>query len=115
MGVDINQLKLRAKTSNDADVPLLQDALDEAKERVASYIADSKVDAQIPETAHDRAVIRCALALYWQDKSPNGVTNQQFDMGNGEIASTPVRIAQDPMKGARAALSQWIPDGWFAR
>lgn len=115
MAVDINDLKLRIKTSNASDVPLLTDALAEAQERILSYIADSgKQLADIPETAVDRATLRCAVALFWQDKAPNGVVNQQYDLGDGEIASTPVRIGLDPMKGARAALNQWIPE-FYAR
>lgn len=115
MTVDITKLQLRAGTSSAGDVQLLTEALAEAIERVRAYIQDSgKQTSQIPPTAVDRAVIRCALALFNQDKAPNGVLNQQYDLGNGEIASTPTRISQDPMKGARAALSQWISEVFLA-
>lgn len=115
MTVDIEKLKLRAKTTNASDVSLLTDALAEAKDRVTSYIHDSgKQTSDIPATGYDRAVLACALGLFRLDKASNGVLNQQYDLGNGEVSSVPVRVSQDPMKGARAALSQWITEV-FAR
>jgi hypothetical protein len=114
MAVTRAQLQLRAKTTNDADIQLLDDALEEATARVNDYIvASKKFVADIPTTMYDRAIISCALALFWQDKSPNGIVNQQYDIGDGGIPSAPIRISQDPMRGARAALAQKIPDGTF--
>lgn len=116
MAVDIDALKLRAKTSSPADVTLLQDALDEAVQRIDDYISKSKVTG-VPELAQDRAVLRCALTLFWQDKAQNGVLNEQYDLGDGQLTSAPAMISMDPMKMARAALSQWIvgPErGWIA-
>lgn len=104
MPLDVNALRNRV-VSGPADNQLLLDALADANAMVDEYVAEQAPEGfEVPDSIHDRAVLRCAVELFNQDKAPNGVVNQQYDLGNGEVSSTPIRIGRDPMTGARAIL-----------
>lgn len=105
MALETSDLKRRLN-SGPADEQLLVDALESANVLVDEYIAEQGTGVEVPEKIHDRAVLRCAVELFNQDKAPNGIVNQQYDAGNGETGSTPVRIGRDPMVGARALLDE---------
>lgn len=107
MALSIERLRKRVGAGT-GDNGLLQEALDDAKDIVTAYIEDCGKTIGtdgVSVRLYERAVIRCASSLFNQDKAPSGVVNQQYDIGNGEIASTPAQIGLDPMKSARVLLA----------
>lgn len=106
MTVEDSELKLRVN-AGPADDQLVSDSLVAAEAMVDAYIDEQGVpDVEVPTAVRDRAVLRCAIDLFNQDKAPNGIVNQQYDVGDGTVGSTPIRISRDPMIGARAILDQ---------
>jgi hypothetical protein len=106
MALTIEDLRLRTGAGT-GDNTLLQDALDDATDMVTEFIEDcgKSIGDDVSVRIYERAVLRCATSLYNQDKAPKGVVNEQYDMGNGDIASAPAQIGLDPMKSARALLA----------
>jgi hypothetical protein len=107
MALNIERLRKRVGAGT-GDNALLQEALDDATDVVTTYIEDcgkTVGTGGVSVRLFERAVLRCATTLFNQDKAPSGVVNQQYDIGNGEIASTPAQIGLDPMKSARALLA----------
>jgi hypothetical protein len=106
MTLDIERLRKRTGAGTGANA-LLTEALDDAKDMVSDYVAKcgKVVGTDVSAAVFERAVLRCAVALYNQDTAPKGVVNEQYDLGNGEIASAPAQIGIDPMKSARAFLA----------
>lgn len=84
-------------------------AIDVAAVLVTNYIGDALVDPLII----DRATLLVAVEQINQDNAPNGVLNQTYDVGVGDIASTPVRIGRDPMKPAYPVLAPWVSGKFF--
>lgn len=67
----------------------------------------------VPAFIHHKAVLLVTVEQINQAKAPNGVLNQTFDVGVGDIASTPARIGRDPLKPAYPILDRWtIPMGF---
>ena len=115
MTVTDDELRLRVN-AGPADDQLVSDSLITAGELVDNYITEQGIaDLEVPAAVHDRAVLRCAIDLFNQDKAPNGIVNQQYDLGQGDIPSAPIRISRDPMIGARALLDRaWTLPASFA-
>ncbi|KRB73076.1 hypothetical protein ASE01_20080 [Nocardioides sp. Root190] len=91
------------------DDALLERCLAEAVEDITTYLADNDVlDTDLPPTVLDRAVRVAAADAFHTSKAPNGIANQEFDVGNGEISSTPIRVSRDPLRGARRVLELYV-------
>lgn len=87
------------------DDALLDRCLAEATEDVTTYLEDNDVVPEsLPPTVFDRAVRIAAADAFHTSKAPNGIANQEFDIGNGEVSSTPIRVSRDPLRGARKVL-----------
>lgn len=67
----------------------------------------------VPEAIYDKAVRVVAVESINQTLAPNGVLNQAYDAGGGEIVSTPVRIGRDPLKPAYPVLDPWLSGRFF--
>lgn len=106
MTLDIERVRKRCGAPT-SDNTLLTEALDDATDLVTEFIekCGKAVGDDVSVRLYERAVIRCAVSLYNQDKAPKGVVNEQYDLGNGDIASTAAQIGLDPMKSARALLA----------
>lgn len=108
MTVTKEQLRTEVGTTA-ADDDLLERCLLEATEDVTTYLEDNDVVvADLEEINFDRAVRTAAADAFYLAKAPNGVANQEYDIGNGEVASSPVRIGRDPLRGARKALELYV-------
>ncbi len=108
MAVTVEQLRNEVGT-NAADDSLLERCLAEALVDVTTYLEDNDVEVgDLPVSVIDRAVRIAAADAFHQTKAPNGIANQEFDLGNGEVSSTPIRVSRDPMRGARAALELYV-------
>lgn len=59
---------------------------------------------RVPPMILAKAIIKCACELFEQRKAPSGVRN--FADADGAVV---VRIARDPMTGARPILAPFLP------
>lgn len=108
MVVTVAQLRDEVGT-NASDDSVLERCLDEAIGDVTTYLTDNEVDpGDVPLGVFDRAVRIAACDAFHQSKAPNGIANQEFDLGSGEVSSTPIRVSRDPMRGARAVLELYV-------
>lgn len=87
----------------------IQAAIEVAYELVKKYVGD----AAVPSEVKDRAALIASVEQINQENAPNGVLNQTYDLGTGDIASTPVRIGRDPMKPAYPILDPWVSGRFF--
>lgn len=94
-----------------ADTPGLDDLLATAATLLQQYVADAIED--VPDETFDRAHLLVAAELHFQDQAPNGVLNQQYDVGDTTV-STPIRINRDPLTPAYPVLRLWMPGATFA-
>lgn len=67
----------------------------------------------VPEVIYDKAVRVVAVESINQSLAPNGVLNQVYDAGAGDLVSTPVRIGRDPLKPAYPVLDPWLSGRFF--
>lgn len=67
----------------------------------------------VPAEIHDKAVLLVCVEAINQTLAPNGVLNQVYDLGQGEMSSTPVRIGRDPLKPAYPVLAPWTSGKFF--
>lgn len=109
MPVSVSDLRAHLRASSAVPDTALQLLLDSSSEILDVYIGD----VEVPDSAKDRALLLTATEMYHQDKAPNGVLNQQFDVGDGTITSTPVRIGSDPLRTARAVLALWVSSEYY--
>ena len=100
---------LRAEVGADSTVPAtkLDSLIAVAKAELDEYTLDKLGD--IPPEVFDRAHLLVAAEMWHQDQAPNGVLNQQYDLGDGTISSTPIRIGSDPLRPAYSVLARWMP------
>lgn len=91
------------------DDELLDRCLAEALDDIATYLLDNDViAADLPPTILDRAVRVAAADAFHTSKAPNGIANQEYDQGNGEVTSVPIRVSRDPLRGARKVLELYV-------
>lgn len=103
------QLRTEVGAAPSTDDALLDRCLAEAIQDVTTYLEDNDVvTADVPVVVFDRAVRIAAVDAFNQAKAPNGIVNQEYDLGNGEVTSTPIRISRDPMRGARTVLELYV-------
>lgn len=67
----------------------------------------------VPVVIYDKAVRVVAVESINQSLAPNGVLNQVYDVGGGDLTSTPVRISRDPLKPAYPVLDPWLSGRFF--
>lgn len=67
----------------------------------------------VPTEVYDKAVLLVTVEAINQSLAPNGVLNQVFDSGVGDLTSTPVRIGRDPLKPAYPVLDPWTSGRFF--
>ena len=112
MAVTVDQLLAELGAGNTEKVTArLTRVLAESGAYLLQYLQDSleaEEIAALPAVIRDKAQLVIAMDLYHQAQAPNGVTNEQYDVGDGTTASTPVRIGRDPLRGARQVLEPWI-------
>lgn len=63
--------------------------------------------ALVPGPVMVRAIKECASELWHRRSAPGGVMQQFTDLD-----AAPVRMARDPMLGARPLLAPWLPGGF---
>lgn len=102
--------KINASPSAVPDTEITQ-ALAVASALVNEHLGEAA--STIPREVVDRAVLLVAIEEINQDKAPNGVLNQTYDVGTGDVTSTPVRIGRDPMKPAYPILAPWVSGRFF--
>ena len=110
MAIDIDVLRKEVNTSAADDV-LLTRCLVLATTLVVTYLADNleaEDVAAVPSNVHDQAVLTAAADLFHQSKAPNGVAMQEYDVGDGDVSATPIRISRDPLRGARPVLDMYV-------
>lgn len=111
----INVGTLRSAVGASSDELNLQAIVDAAKAVLDEYLEDRLVDATtsepmvVPDATYDRAHLVVAIEMFNQDKAPNGVLNQVYDLGGGDVSSTPVRIGADPLRPAYPLLARYMP------
>lgn len=108
MALTVDDVKNAVK-SDASDDALVQSCFTAADELLEQYVEDQITDEGIPEAVMDRAHLLVAVEMFNQTKAPNGVLNQTYDFGEGDITSTPIRISADPLRPAYAVLSRWMP------
>lgn len=67
----------------------------------------------VPAEAYDKAVLLVTVEAINQSLAPNGVLNQVYDGGAGDLVSTPLRISRDPLKPAYPVLAPWTSGRFF--
>lgn len=101
--------------ANSSDDAALTEDLEAATELVDRYLAEHGDDNDPPpQSILERAVRQVAADLFNRRSAQNGVIVQQFATGDGGTATTPVRIARDPIVSARDLLSPWVTEVSFA-
>lgn len=108
----VTPTQVRAETNaSEASLPdaKIQTAIDVALKLVTKHVGT----AEVPPDVIDRATLLVTVEQINQDKAPNGVLNQVFDVGVGDDTSTPVRIGRDPMKPAYPVLAPWVNGRFF--
>lgn len=110
MPTTVAELRTETGAGSTVSEPYLTKILAQAADRVNRYISvlEPDVIVTIPETVFDEAVLACACEIFNIRRAPNGVLNQQYDVGDGSTTSVPVRISGDPMRPVRPLLSEWI-------
>ena len=110
MAVTREDLRTEVGASPGGDA-LLDRCLSVATDLLGTYMVDNldaaEIDA-VPESVHDQALLTAAADLFHQSKAPNGIAMQEYDLGDGGISSTPVRVSRDPLRGARAVLELYV-------
>lgn len=86
----------------------------QAQALVDKYVDDYCSPSSPPEEVSDRAVMEVAADLWARRKAPNGILNQQFAAGDGDVGVTPIRISRDPLIPARPILAPWVTPLGFA-
>lgn len=100
---------LAAAGAGSADNALATKVLAEANMYVSAYITENLLSAavQVPATANDAAVLRCATDLFARAKAPFGT--QILPDGSGQMIAQ--RLGADPLGGVLPLLSRWCgPD-----
>lgn len=67
----------------------------------------------VPEVVYDKALLLVTVEAINQGLAPNGVLNQVYDGGTGDLVSTAVRIGRDPLKPAYPVLGPWVSGRFF--
>lgn len=119
MAVTKTQVRAELNASTDA----VSDAKIEAEIAVATALVNRHLGGgddgsapaplPVPATIHDKAILVVAVEAINQSLAPNGVLNQVYDSGIGDIASTPVRIGRDPLKPAYPVLDPFVSGRFF--
>lgn len=108
----VTKEQVRAKLgASIASVP--DDDVDLALSVAGALITAHVGEANVPIDVLDRAKLLVAVEQINQDKAPNGVVNQAYATGEGDVVSTPVRIGRDPMKPAYPILAPWVSGRFF--
>lgn len=89
-----------ARSTSDADTAYLTECVGEAWELVGHEIGTTE---GVPAEIRDRAVIECGSELFNRRQAPSGITQY------ADATGAPVRLARDPMTGARAILAPYLP------
>ncbi len=110
MPVTINDLRDEVGAGAGATVDAkLTRCLAEATKDVTEYLEGNLDDVSVvPTEKQDQALLVAAADNWYLSEAPNGIVNQQFDVGAGEVGSTPIRIGRDPLRSVRPVLSLWI-------
>lgn len=89
-----------ARSTSAADAEYLTECVGEAWELVGHEIGAA---VGVPDEIRDRAVIECGSELFNRRQAPSGITQY------ADATGAPVRLARDPMTGARAILAPYLP------
>jgi hypothetical protein len=92
-----------ARSTPGDDTAFIQQCLIEAWALVGQNIGTT---ITVPDEIRDRAVLECGSELFARRQSPSGVTQY------ADATGAPVRLARDPMTGARAILAAYLPLGF---
>lgn len=103
-GIDDERLRREVKTQGDD--PLLDECVSVTRHLLLELVADVAED--VPDEIFYAAHLAAAVDMFNRRKAPNGVLMQQF--GGGEAA--PLRLSNDPLRGARALLEPWVLPGF---
>jgi hypothetical protein len=109
--VAITKEQLRDEVKTQGEDALLERCLAVTDQLLTTYLEDNLDAADLaalPDVVRDQAWLTAAVDAFNQSKAPNGIVNQEYDLGNGEVTSTPVRISRDPLRGARAVLEMYV-------
>lgn len=91
-----------AEELNVAPTTKLDEDVRAARDLVTKEVGNYAV--RVPPAILTKAIIKCACELFEQRKAPSGVRN--FADADGAVV---VRIARDPMTGARPILTPFLP------
>lgn len=84
--------------ASDLDATFVADCYQTADKLVTAFVGNTRIPADVLE----RARLEVGSELYHRRSAPNGIA--QFASMDG----TPVRVARDPMIGAKPLLLQWM-------
>lgn len=102
-----DELRAHAKVGAGVSDAILGQCIEVADEAVKRHVGA----AVIPPATLERAKLLAANECLQQNMSPNGVLNQQYDLGDG---STPLRIGRDPLTPVYPLLARFIAPLGFA-
>lgn len=108
MPIEVGDVRKEVGAGTTVSDEYLQKILDQAEERLAEYVSALADGVTIPELSYDEAVLACACEIFNLRRAPNGVLNQQYDIGDGGTTAVPVRVSGDPLRPVRPLLSPWI-------
>lgn len=92
-----------ARTAIIPDAPYLGECVDEATALVGQAIG---AVTTVPGEIRQRAIIEAASELFHRKQAPSGISQYAGPDGSA------LRMARDPMNGARAILAPFLPLGF---
>lgn len=115
MAVTVDDLAAEVGTDSADDTPVLENELAVAKVLLDKYVADFADDpvGGVPPSIFDAAWLAVAVDAFNRRQAPNGVLTQQYDLGDGNVGSTPIRLSSDPLRSARPLLAPWCTEVVF--
>lgn len=111
MAIDVDDLRAEVNAGPSSDNALLARCVGLAQQLITTYLEDNleaEEVADLPTEVVDEATLKAAADLFHQAKAPNGVVMQEYDVGDGTVGSTPIRIGRDPLRSARPVLELYV-------
>lgn len=105
--VTATELREHARAGAGVTDAVLNQCIAVAEDAVKRHIGT----AVIPSATLERAKLLAANECLQQNLSPNGVLNQQYDLGDG---STPLRVGRDPLTPVYPLLARFVTPLGFA-
>lgn len=105
--VTATELREHAKVGASVTDAVLNQCIAAADDAVRHHVGA----AVIPSSTLERAKLLAANECLQQNLSPNGVLNQQYDLGDGSV---PLRVGRDPLTPVYPLLARFITPLGFA-